>query len=144
MILFPLKGTALNLASLRGRAVLLNFWATWCAACKIEMPILDRLQRRYGLSGLEVISVSEDRAGRHGVQRFVEKYQLQHLRIYLEPHGYVAFHDADNIQHAPFGLYGMPITYAIAASGWIVGYMPGPADWSSPAADSLIEFLLQS
>lgn len=144
LILFPLHGRALNLASLRGRPVLLNFWATWCAACRTEMPLLDRLPQRYASSRLEVLAVSEDRAGRPAVQRFVDRYRLKHLRIFLDPHGYVAFHDESNAQHAPFGLYGMPITYAIAASGWIVGYMPGPADWTSPAAANLIEFLRRS
>ena len=144
LILFPLSGKPLNLASMRGRSVLLNFWATWCAACRMEMPILDRLQQREASSGLEVIAVSEDRGERRVVQRFADRLKLRHLKIYLDPHSYVAFHDAANPQHAPFGLYGMPITYAIAASGWIVGYMPGPADWMSPAASPLIEFLRES
>lgn len=78
------------------------------------MPILDRLQQRYASSGLEIISVSEDRDGRGAVQRFVDQYQLWHLRVDLNPCGYVAFHDLDNILHAPFGLYGMSITHAIA------------------------------
>jgi thiol-disulfide isomerase/thioredoxin len=144
LILFPLHGMPLNLASMRGHPVLLNFWATWCAACRIEMPILDRLQQREALSGLKIIAVSEDRGSRRAVQRFADRLKLRHLRIYLDPHGYVAFHDAANRQHAPFGLYGMPITYAIAASGWIVGYMPGSADWTSPAARELIKYLQES
>jgi thiol-disulfide isomerase/thioredoxin len=85
LILFPLNGKPLNLASMRGRPVLLNFWATWCAACRMEMPILDRLQQREASSGLEVIAVSEDRSGRRVVQRFADRLKLRHLKIYLDP-----------------------------------------------------------
>jgi thiol-disulfide isomerase/thioredoxin len=144
IVLFPLKGKAINLQSLRGQPVLLNFWASWCDACRTEMPILDRLQAREPHSGLQIIAVSEDRAERTVVERFLKKFAIQNLKIYLDPNGYVAFHEADNRRNAPFALYGMPITYAIAASGWIVGYMPGAADWTSPAAGTLIEFLHRS
>lgn len=93
---------------------------------------------------LQVIAVSEDNAERIVVERFVKSLKIQHMAIYRDPNGYVAFSDADNHRNAPFALYGMPITYAIAASGWIVGYMPGAADWASTAAGNLIEFLRRS
>ena len=105
------------------------------------MPLLDRLQQRYTSSRLEIVAVSEDRAGRPAVQRFVDRLKFRHLRIYLDPNCYNAYHDAINVHLAPFGLYGMPINYAIAASGWIDGYMPGSADWTSSAASALIDFL---
>lgn len=140
-VLFPLKGKAIDLLSLRGQPILLNFWATWCEGCRTEMPILDRLQEKYQRSGLHVIAVSEDHAEREVVERFATEFKIQHLKIYLDPNGYVAFHDPGNKRNAPFALYGMPITYAIAASGWVVGYMPGAADWTSQAAADLIEFL---
>lgn len=141
IILFPLDGKALDLTSLRGGPILLNFWATWCEACRIEMPTLDRLAKEYRYRGLQILAVSEDGAGRKVVQPFIDKFGIRHLKAFLDPHGYVAFHDPENKTNAPFALYGMPITYAIAASGWIVGYMPGAADWNSAAAGRLIEFL---
>ena len=142
-MLFPLNGKAIDLASLRGRPILLNFWATWCAACRTELPILDRLQEE-NRRGLHVIAVSEDRGERATVSRFVQTLKIRSLSVYWDPNGYVAFSDRENRRHAPFALYGMPITYLIASSGWVVGYMPGAADWTSEAAYRLIDYLRRS
>ena len=90
---------------------------------------------------LHVAAVSEDRGCRDAVQRVIKTLQLRTLPIYRDPNGYVAHSDSANERNAPFALYGMPITYLIASSGTIIGYMPGAADWSSAAASSLIEYL---
>ena len=55
-----LDGTTLKLSSLRGRAVVLNFWATWCGPCKIEMPWLTEFHKQYGPQGVEVIGIAMD------------------------------------------------------------------------------------
>jgi thiol-disulfide isomerase/thioredoxin len=138
--LFSLAGGTLDLASLRGEPILLNFWASWCPACRIEMPVLDKLSERARKMRLNVLAVSEDRGGRDQVSRFVQSSGIRNLPIYLDPHGYVGHTDPDRTK-APFALYGMPITYLIASSGWIVGYMPGAADWTEPAAEVLVEYL---
>jgi thiol-disulfide isomerase/thioredoxin len=142
--LFGLDGKTIDLSSLRGRPILLNFWATWCAACRTELPILDRLFEENRRSGLQVIAVSEDRSERETVARYVRTNKIENLPIYRDPNGYVAFSDRDNEKKAPFALYGMPITYLITASGRVVGYMPGAADWTSGPASELIEYLRHS
>jgi thiol-disulfide isomerase/thioredoxin len=129
-----------DLANLRGEPILLNFWASWCPACRIELPVLDKLSERARKLRLNVVAVSEDRAGRDQVSRFVQSLGIRNLPIYLDPHGYVGHTDPDRTK-APFALYGMPITYLIASSGRIVGYMPGAADWAEPAAGVLVEYL---
>ncbi len=136
--LFGLDGKTTDLVSLRGRPILLNFWASWCAACKIELPILDRL---VGEKDIHVVAISEDRGDREAVTRFTDSLKLRRLPIYLDPNGYVAHSDPDNTRNAPFALYGMPITYLIASSGLVVGYMPGAADWEDTSAKALIEYL---
>ncbi len=142
--LVRLDGKTTELVSLRGKPILLNFWATWCAACRTELPILDRVYQDSRRAGLHVVAVSEDRGNREIVGRFLQTFEIRSLPIYWDPNGYVAFSDSENKRNAPFGLYGMPITYAIAASGRIAGYMPGAADWTSEAASRLIEYLRYS
>lgn len=101
---------------------------------------LDTLSERPGHGGAEVIAVSVDRGSRDQVGRFIQSLAIRKLPIYLDPNGYVAHPDPERTG-APFALYGMPITYLIARSGRIIGYMPGAADWTSPEADALISFL---
>lgn len=139
--LFRLEGGTIDLSSFRGKPILLNFWASWCAACRTELPILEGQYRNGWQGKLHVAAISEDRGSRATVDRFVRMLGLRALPIYLDPNGYVAYSDSANERNAPFALYGMPITYLIAGSGSIVGYMPGAADWSSPAAIRLIEYL---
>jgi thiol-disulfide isomerase/thioredoxin len=134
-----LDGTSLDLATLRDRAALVNFWATWCAACRRELPLLDQLQARMA-GAVRVVAISTDRGGRAAVAPFVRELRLRHLAIGLDPDGRVAHPDADT---APFGLYGMPITYVIAPAGRIIGYVPGEADWTSDAAHAFLEYVMQ-
>jgi thiol-disulfide isomerase/thioredoxin len=137
--LFQLNGGSIDLASFRGRPLLLNFWATWCAACRVELPVLDKLRERR--RGLNVVAVSEDSGPREQVGRFVQSLRIRNLPIYLDPNGYVAHSDIDNRTGAPFALYGMPITYLVASSGRVLGYMPGAADWAGSSADAILDYL---
>jgi len=67
-----LDGKNLSLSDLRGKAVLLNFWATWCGPCKIETPWLVELQKEYGSQGLQVVGIAMDDSGKDDIEKFAK------------------------------------------------------------------------
>ncbi len=120
VILIDHSGKSVTLDSFRGRPVLINFWATWCAPCIQEMPSLVRLQEKLG--GLTILAVSEDRRGAELVDPFVEKHGVEKLAIYLDP--------KSEVGHA-FGVEGLPTSVLIDRDGRIRGELQGAADWAS-------------
>ena len=76
LTLKDLDGKDVSLASLKGKVVLVNFWATWCEPCKIEIPELIELQQKYGPQGFTVLGIAMDDEGRSAVAPFVQKEQF--------------------------------------------------------------------
>jgi thiol-disulfide isomerase/thioredoxin len=135
------KGT-LDLASLRGKVVLVNFWATWCPACRTELPILDRLARG-GRADLAVVAITTD-SDRSLVAPFVKKLNLRHLAIGFDPGGLVARAGASDGVDTPFALYGMPISFLLGVTGQVKGYITGEADWTSIEASRLFDYYVSA
>lgn len=133
-----LGATALDLASFRGKVVLVNFWATWCPACRTELPILDRLAGK-GRADLAVVAITTDR-DRSLVAPFVKKLNLRHLTIGFDPGGLVARAGASDGIDTPFALYGMPISFLLGVTGQVEGYITGEADWLSLEAGRLFDY----
>ena len=73
LTLKDLDGKEVSLASLKGKVVLVNFWATWCEPCKVEIPELIELQQEYGPKGFTVLGIAMDEEGRSAVAPFVQK-----------------------------------------------------------------------
>jgi thiol-disulfide isomerase/thioredoxin len=124
-----------TLADFRGKVVVLNLWATWCAPCRREMPSLDRLQAKHGGEGLEVIALSLDRGDIAKVRAFFDELAISHLAVYQDPKG-----RARRELAAP----GLPTTVVIDRAGQEVGRLLGPAEWDSAEALAVIEQLIGS
>ncbi len=121
------SGKTVALDSFRGRPVLINFWATWCAPCIEEMPSLLRLQQKLG--GLTILAVSEDRRGAELVDPFVAQHGVGKLAIYL---------DAKNDVGHAFGIEGLPTSVLIDRAGLIRGRLEGAAEWDAGAMVKLL------
>ena len=122
-------GLSHTLAEFKGRVVLLNIWATWCAPCRKEMPTLDRLQAMLGGPDFTVIALSIDRKGPDVVKKFYSDIGITNLSLYNDP--------SSNILQA-FGLVGLPITLLVNRDGAEIGRLIGPTDWDAPET---VEFL---
>lgn len=132
-----LVGKPVDLTAFPGKVVLVNFWATWCPACKTELPILDRLQDIETHANLQVIAIATDRAD---VASFVRNLKLRHLDVGIDPGGLVARAGEVAAPDTPFSLYAMPISYLIGTRGQVEGYLAGEADWTSEDARRLLDY----
>ena len=118
-------GDEKSLADLRGRGLVVNFWATWCAPCVKEMPALDQLARVADERGLRVLALSADREGASVVRAFYEKNNIRHLPVTIDKLGRVA---------RAIGIDGLPTTVLYDSGGREVGRVIGVAEWDMPAA----------
>ena len=112
------------LSSFRGHVVVVNFWATWCAPCRAELPSLDRLHRALGRDGLVVLAVSVDERGAD-VAGFVKQRGLS-LPVLRDVGGLQAARE--------LSVEGYPTTFVVDAAGRLRARYLGVADWDLPEA----------
>jgi thiol-disulfide isomerase/thioredoxin len=113
-------GKSIPLASLRGKAVLLNFWATWCGPCKIEMPWLVDLQKKYGPQGLQIVGVAMDDSDDKEIADFAHKMGVN----------YTVLKGTEKVGDLYGGVDRLPLTYYIDRSGKVVDETVGLASES--------------
>jgi thiol-disulfide isomerase/thioredoxin len=123
----------LTLADFKGKLVVINLWATWCAPCIKEMPSLDRMNARLAPQGLALLAISQDRGGAKTVAPFIERLGLKSLPVYLDPSG--------GVQRS-LGVRGLPTTVVIGGDGRELGRFEGDANWDGPDARALLEHFL--
>ena len=124
------EGRKRALSQFRGKVVLLNVWATWCAPCREEMPALDRVQKQLGGPGFEVLALSIDTGGTAAVKRFYDDTGVRSLALYVDPTMRAT---------AALGAMGVPTTLLIDRQGREIGRHTGPAAWDGPQALREIE-----
>lgn len=129
------EGRERTLADWKGKVVLLNLWATWCAPCRKEMPALDRLQADLGSDKFEVVAVSVDRTGIEGARKFLGEINVKRLATLADPTARMA---------TTLKAIGLPATLLIDTEGREIGRMVGPAEWDAPEAKALIRAALDN
>jgi thiol-disulfide isomerase/thioredoxin len=121
----------LSIADFRGKVVLVNFWASWCAECRPEMPVLERLHRELGRQGLAVVGINA-REGAGTVRRYATELGLT-FPLVLDVEGRI---------NAQYGVIGLPTTFVIGRNGRAVAFAVGAREWGGAPARALLAALL--
>ena len=124
-------GRKVSLASLQGKVVLLNFWATWCQECRSEMPAFEQLHREFSVHGLAVIGINA-REETTTIRNYAKELGLT-FPLIVDPKGTI---------NAAYGVIGLPTTFLIARDGRAVALAVGPREWASTPARVIIQALL--
>lgn len=128
-----IDGEAMTLADFAGRHVVLNFWATWCAPCRKEMPTLSALQAAMGGEDFEVVTIATGRNDPVGMQQFFDEIGVDNLPLHRDPQQRLA---------REMGVLGLPITVIIDPEGMEIARLQGDADWSSESAMAIVAALV--
>ncbi len=127
------EGKTARLSEHTGKIVLLNFWATWCAPCRKEMPMLAELQSELGGADFEVITLATGRNDPAAMARFFAEINVTNLPLHT---------DANSAVAREMGVLGLPATVLIARDGTEVARLLGDADWASESAKNILKALI--
>ncbi len=128
-----ISGTEVTLADFRGKHVLVNFWALWCAPCRKEMPQLAELQEEFGGDTFEVVTIATGRNPLPAIDRFFEEIGVVNLPKFLDSRSSLARES---------GVFGLPTTLVLDPEGQEIARIRGDTDWSSESATAVIRALI--
>jgi thiol-disulfide isomerase/thioredoxin len=120
-----------SLTEFKGKWVVLNFWAIWCAPCRQEMPSLDRLQA--AMPGLAVVPVATGRNAVEGIERFFAEAEVKNLPILRDPKSQLS---------RALGVIGLPVTVILNPEGQEVARLIGDAEWDSDSAKAVLAAMM--
>lgn len=124
-----------TLADYEGKYVLVNFWATWCAPCRKEMPQLNALQKEFGGDDFEVLTIATGRNSPQGIKKFFTEAGIDSLPRHQDPRQALA---------AQMGVFGLPITVLLDPEGREIARLRGDAKWDSESAKKIVKTLIES
>lgn len=132
-------GTPMTIADFEGRALLVNFWASWCVPCREEMPALDALAAKYNSDKFMVLPINLDigESGLGKAEAFLQDNAFTHLPLYAD-NTFAAFERLKTEAVA----VGLPATLVLDEQGCELGVLQGPAEWNTPDGEAVIEALL--
>lgn len=123
------------LADYHGQVVLLNFWATWCAPCRKEMPTLDALQEALGGDDFQVVTIATGRNKVAGINQFFAEAGVTHLPVLLDPRSTLA---------REMLVLGLPMTIVLNREGQEIARLRGDAVWDSENAMAIMSALIDN
>lgn len=126
-------GSEMTLDDYAGKHVVLNFWATWCAPCRKEMPHLSALQTTMGGDDFAVVTIATGRNPRPAMERFLADIGVDNLPLHTDPRQALA---------RDMGVLGLPVTVILDPQGREIARMQGDADWSSDNAMAILRTVM--
>ncbi|MCP4207470.1 MAG: TlpA family protein disulfide reductase [Shimia sp.] len=127
------EGGEATLADYTGKVVLLNFWATWCAPCRHEMPMLSTLQSELGGDDFEVVTLATGRNMVPAMQKFFNEIDVTNLPLHRDPKQVIA---------REMAVFGLPATIIMDRDGREIARLQGDADWSSENARAILQAVI--
>ena len=127
-----MNGKNISLADFRGKIVFLNFWTTWCPACRVEMPSMEKLHQTLKNNDFAMVTINLQESVSQ-VKTFFKKFKLT----------FTALLDSTGEVGAYFGIRAIPTTYILDKTGRIIGQVSGPREWDSKEAIALFENLME-
>ncbi|WP_233280569.1 TlpA disulfide reductase family protein [Devosia rhizoryzae] len=133
------SGADKTIADFKGKALLVNFWASWCVPCREEMPALDAIATQYNSDKFEVLPINLDigEGGLLKAQEFLAEGQFQNLPLYAD-NTFAAF---DRLKREAVAV-GLPATLLLDADGCELAVLQGPAEWHSPDGEAVVKALM--
>ena len=122
-----------TLGDYEGRVALVNFWATWCAPCRAEMPTLSALAREMDGENFAVVTIATGRNPPPAMKKFMDEIGADNLPLHRDPKSALA---------REMGIFGLPVTMILDAEGREIARLTGDADWNSDSARAVIAALI--